>query len=197
MLRDSVMKIHSYCNFGYYHAVVLISDCIYRPHSKRASWKYRTPPPPPRNLSLWSQNVTKGCPEQNLNGQPFGCTQVIDLCVRVSPGIRPVADWAQHTNSLFRSHVLYGFVKQWPKCSLKYLCRFLPHCLEQTPNSTILWPSVTIFVQILNAECQKGHITVCPVFLIWHISVAHFGISLLRIIAYVASLLMWLQVWNT
>ena len=44
MLRDSVMKIHSCCNFGYYHAVVLISDCIYRPHSKRASRKYPTPP---------------------------------------------------------------------------------------------------------------------------------------------------------
>ena len=114
---------------------------------------------------------------QLFPGQPLGCTGVIALCARVPSFLQSVAYWAPVTNASFISLVRYYFEMKWPRCSLKYAWWFLPYHLEQTDTKFkySLEPGEGLCAATVSQVSERSYnTTICPIFIIWHISVAHF-----------------------
>ena len=98
-------------------------------HSQGAPGTYHAPPPPPPGTfhdgSKMYLRVSR-TQSHLFPGKPLGCTGVIALCARVPSCLQSVADWVPVANASFKSLVYYYFVKQWPKCSVKYAWWCLP-----------------------------------------------------------------------
>ena len=146
-------------------------------------------PPFTQEPTTMVPKYTLGCPQTQSHlfpRQPLGCTGVITLCARIPPCVQPAADWGHLTNALPKSLVHYCFMAQWPKCILKFVCWFLLHQLEQTDTkfnySLTLGEGLCADIESRVSErWQKT--TICPIFIIWHISIAYFGSILFQIIA--------------
>ena len=162
------------------------------PDSQGARRTYRaTPPPPaappptpPGTFHYGSKMyLTVSRTQSHLfPGQPLGCTGVIALCARVPSCLQSVADWAP-----VKSLVHYYFVMKWPKCSLKYAWWFLPYHLEQTDSKFkySLEPGEGLRAGTVGRVSERSYNTTkCPLFIIWHISIAHFDNILFEIIAW-------------
>ena len=122
-----------------------------------------------------------------FHGQPLGCTGVTALCARVPSCLQLVSDWALVTNASFKSFVHYHFVMQWPKYSLKYAWWFLPYHFEQTDTKFkySLEPGEGLCAGTVSRGSERSYdTTICPIFIIWQISITHFGNILFQIIAW-------------
>ena len=122
--------------------------------------------------------------------QPLGCTGVIALWARVPSCLQSVADRALVTNASFKSLVHYYFVMLLPKCSSKYPWWFFPCHLEQTDTKFkySFEPGDGLHAGTVSRESEWSYnTTICPIFLICHISIAHFGNILFQITAWAIS----------
>ena len=109
-------------------------------------------------------------------GQPLRCTRVIALCTRVPSWVQPVVAWVQVTNASIKSLVHYCFVAWWPKCSLKHAKGFLSDHLEQTDTKFkySLELGEGLRAGTVSRESERScNITICLIFIIWHISIAY------------------------
>ena len=179
---------NNFCSFILTFMPLCRDKCI----SERARRSHRAspPPPPPSPPGTFHYGpkiyLRVSRPRSYLfPGHPLGYTGVTALCTRVPSCVHPGADWAQVANASFEALIHYRFVTKWPKCTLKYAWWFLPHRLEQTDTefkySLELGEGFRAGT-VSRVSGRSHNTTICPIFIIWHISIAYFGKILFQII---------------
>ena len=143
------------------------------PFSERANRTYRVPSPSPQEPTTMFLEYIFGCPKHNLTCSADSHS----LCDRVPPCVQLCAYWAQLTNTLFKFHNSYISVLWYNLPNVVwniFVDSFHVIWNKQTLNQTIRWSSC----RFCKPSVRKiSNIAIGPIFNIWHISIACFGLS--------------------